>query len=176
MLSRENQDVSKILLYYHTSSKSLNSYRESIASNKVNDPNYIGFTKKELIEYFNNHFEELEKNISFNILSTLEASFMVDYLFRTKRKLKDDVSRKFRDLYKLKEDNVSLEHEILTIWKSEHPSFKSVISDFVGALKYRHWLAHGRYWKPKLGRNYDVSTISTISERVYTNLPLYENA
>ena len=133
-------------------------------------------TKQELIEAFDHHISELEKNISFNILSALEASFRIDYLIRTRTKYKDDLSREFRELYKSKEKDVSLEQDILTIWKQEYPSFKSIVSEYIGALNYRHWLAHGRYWVPKLGRKYDVSTITIIANRVYANLPLYKSA
>lgn len=176
MFSDQHQDLNEIFLYYHTTSKSLHYYREGIASSKVKDQHYIGLTKNELIESFDLHLAELEKNISFNILSTIEASFRIDYIIRATKKYKDDLSREFRELHKSKGENVSLENEILTIWKSEYPNFKSIISDFIGALKYRHWLAHGRYWIPKLGRKYDISTISTISDSVYVNLPLHEIA
>ncbi len=172
MLSGENQDLNEIFLYYDTTSKSLNNYRESIINNKIKDPNYVGLTKHELIEYFNIHLIELEKNVSFNILSNLEASFQIDYIIRTKKKYKDELSRKFRSLQKSKGDRVSLEQDILSIWKSEYPNFKAIVSDFVGSLKYRHWLAHGRYWKPKIGRKHDVPTIYTISNCIHTNLPL----
>lgn len=172
MLSGENQDLSEILLYYNTTSKSLNNYRERIINNKINDPNYVGLTMLELIEYFNIHLVELEKNVSFNILSNLEASFKIDFIIRTRKRFKDDLSRKFRELQKSKGNKVSLEQDILTIWKTEHPNYKSIISDFIGSLKYRHWLAHGRYWRPKIGRKYDVPTIYTISNRVHANLPL----
>ena len=174
MFSDQHQDLDEIFLYYHTTSKSLNYYRESIARSKVINQHYIGLTNNELIEYFEQHLEELEKNISFNILSTIEASFRIDYKIRTRKKHKDDLSRKFRELHKTKGDNISLEKDILELWKGEYPKFKSIISDFIGALKYRHWLAHGRYWVPKLGRNYDVPTISTISDRIYVNLPLHQ--
>lgn len=172
MFSSQHQDMNEIFRYYHTTSKSLNYYREGIASSKITNQDYIGLTKNELIKSFDLHLAELEKNTSFNILSTIEASFRIDYIIRTKKKYKDHLSRKFRNLYKSKGENVSLENEILLMWKSEYPNLKSIISNFIGALKYRHWLAHGRYWIPKLDGKYDISTISAISDSVYTNLPL----
>jgi len=175
MLSGENQDVGEILLYYRTSSNSLNLYKENIVNQRVVDRDYIHLNKTEVREYFYRHLEELEKNAAFNILSALEASFRIDYLIRSKRKHKDPLSRKFRALYKKKERRASLEHDILTLWKCEHPKFKHIISDFIAALNYRNWLAHGRYTPPKLGKNYDVPTIFLISERIYANLPLCVN-
>ena len=176
MLSGENQELSEIFTYYSTSLESLKYYRKGITSNDVVDSNYIGYTNQELMKSFENYISELEKNISFSILSALEATFKIDYIIRTSKKHKDDLSRKLRELYKIKENNVSLEQDILTIWKQEYPGFKSIISEYIGALNYRHWLAHGRYWRPKLGREYDLSTITTIVNRVYANLPLYQSA
>ena len=110
--------------------------------------------------------------VSMSILSNVEAVFRIDYVIRIKKRLKDPISRKFRELFRNKGEKVGLESGILTIWREKYPEFKGIISDFIGALKYRHWLAHGRYWSPKLGRKYDLSTIYTISERIYENLPL----
>ena len=161
-----------ILLYYQTSNRSLLLYRDNIISEMINDENYNLLTKNELINIFNYHIDELEKTVSMNILSSIEASFRIDFSIRTKNRLKDPVSKKFRGLYKNKEERVHLEDEILAIWKQEHPEFKQIISNFIGALKYRHWLAHGRYWTPKFGRIFDIATVYTISEQINANLPL----
>jgi hypothetical protein len=45
------------------------------------------------------------------------------------------------------------------------------VSDFRGALSFRHWLAHGRYWTPKLGRRYAVRDVFEIAERLFAKLP-----
>ncbi|HHH54062.1 MAG TPA: hypothetical protein ENK91_10415 [Bacteroidetes bacterium] len=164
--------MGEIYLYYQTSNNSLIFYRDNIIKEKINDRNYTALTKNELIEAFVSHIDELEKTVSMSILSNVEAGFRIDYVIRKKKRLKDPVSRKFRELFKVKAEKVSLEKEILTIWKEEHTEFKGIISDFIGALKYRHWLAHGRYWTPKLGRIYDFATIYTIAEKIYANLPL----
>ncbi len=171
MIATDYQELGEIYLYYQTSNNSLLFYRDNIITERINDKNYTALTKDELIEAFHSHIDELEKTVSMSILSNVEAGFRIDYVIRTKKRLKDPISRRFRELFKIKAEKVSLENEILTIWKEEHPEFKGIISDFVGALKYRHW-SHGRYWTPKLGRIYDLATIYTISEKIYANLPL----
>ena len=172
MIATGYQELGEIYLYYQTSNNSLLFYRDNIMAERVNDRNYAALTKDELIKVFHLHIEELEKTVSMSILSNIEAGFRIDYVIRSKKRLKDPISRRFRELFKTKAEKVSLENEILTIWKEESPKFKGIISDFIGALKYRHWLAHGRYWTPKLGRKYDLATIYTISEKIYANLPL----
>lgn len=172
MIAMDYQELGEIYLYYQTSNNSLLFYRDNIIKGRINDRNYTALTKDELIEIFHSHIDELEKTVSMSILSNVEAGFRIDYVIRTKKRLKDTISRRFRELFKAKSEKVNLENEILTIWKEEHPEFKGIISDFIGALKYRHWLAHGRYWTPKLGRIYDLATIYTISEKIYANVPL----
>lgn len=36
---------------------------------------------------------------------------------------------------------------------------KALLGELAGAFRYRHWLAHGRYWQPKLGRKYDYLSV-----------------
>ena len=40
----------------------------------------------------------------------------------------------------------------------------SIISEFRGALNLRDWLAHGRYWNPKLGRKHSPEDVLNISK------------
>ena len=172
MFSDKKQELNDIFLYYDSSRSSLNYYRKGIEEDKIIDNNYIGYTRKELIESFHSHFDELEKDVCLSILNSIEANFRIDYLIRARKKYKDEISRKFRELYKIKENRASLEHDILNVWKEENQIFKSIVSEYIGSLKYRHWLAHGRYWIPKLGKNYDVAAITLIANRIYVNIPL----
>jgi len=172
MTGMDYKELGDIFLYYQTSNSSLLLYRDNIISEMITDENYVALTKDELINIFNFHIDELEKTVSMNILSNIEASFRIDYSIRAKERLKDPVSRKFRELYKDKEERVRLEDEILAIWQQEHPEFKQIISNFKSALKYRHWLAHGRYWTPKFGRIFDIETVYSISEQINANVPL----
>jgi hypothetical protein len=168
----QEQKLNQIILYYETLKSSLHYYRNGIEQKQFIDNNYFDYTNKELIESFQDHLNELEKNVCFNIVNSVEASFRVDYINRVKKKLKDNTSRKLRELYKLKQEKASLEHDILTIWKQENINFKPIISNFEGTLKYRHWFAHGRYFEPKFGKNYDFETIISIAKRIFLDIPL----
>lgn len=112
MFSRQNQELDQIFTYYSTSRDSLKWYLDGIMNNAVVDSLYIGYTKRELRDVFLGHIDELEKNIIFSILSSLEACFQIDYQNRVKKRYKDNLSRKFKELSKNKK-NVSLEHDIL---------------------------------------------------------------
>ena len=97
----------------------------------------------------------------------------MDYLTRCNQKKKDALSRKMRRMYQIRGSRVSLEDDILRLWKEAYPEYKSFISEVITAFKYRHWLAHGRYWEPKLGRIYDYYSLYELAysmEHLLTSL------
>jgi hypothetical protein len=105
------------------------------------------------------------------LLSALEAAFRIDYLQRSYQRKKDKLSKTFRNLHQQKGSRASLEENILSVWK-EHTSVPAnLIGDLRGVFKYRHWLAHGRYWTPKLGQKYDYDSIYELAEIVFKSFP-----
>jgi hypothetical protein len=131
----------------------------------------LGMTPDEVARHFEEARSELDSAASLMLLAEAEAVLRVDYLLRVRRKEKDPVSRAFRELHKVKEDSVRLEQELLETWVTCHDGCKAAVSDFKGALNLRHWLAHGRYWTPKLGRRYAVRDVFEIADRLFTHLP-----
>lgn len=115
---------------------------------------------------------EHERTTIFAILAALEAAFRIDYLQRSYKKKKDSLSRGFRDLHRKKGSRASLEDEILDEWKKYSSVSDKVIGELKGAFKYRHWLAHGRYWEPKLGRKYDYYSVYALAESILDSFPL----
>ena len=47
-----------------------------------------------------------------------------------------------------------MEEDIIESWKDCYSSNKNIFSNFKDLLNFRHWVAHGRYWDPKLGKYY----------------------
>lgn len=71
-----------------------------------------------------------------------------------------DLSRRFRGLFKEKGPRVELDDDILEGWKLHHEAIVNrPVGEFRGALKLRHWLAHGRYWTRKIGREYSPEDV-----------------
>jgi hypothetical protein len=118
------------------------------------------------------YLEETGLRSSFAILTLIEAAFQLDYQYRCRNKLKDDLSRAFRAIYKQKLDYASLENDIFDAWSSYASGAHSLIGELRSAFKFRNWLAHGRYWTPKLGRNYDFESLYLLADAVYSKLPL----
>lgn len=137
------------------------------------DPKFIGYSIADVDRERDQRLEELDMNSAFNVLAALEASFQMDFLARCSKRKKDDLSRYFRTVQKKKGKRIALEEDILEGWKTFCPETKSLISLVKTALGYRHWLAHGRYWTPKLGRRYDFSSVYLLAQDVDQELAFY---
>ena len=124
------------------------------------DPLFFGMTGDDVEEFFG----ELDYLIMFDLLAAAEAAIRVDFLNRVNDRKKDDVSRQFRDIHREKGRKVALKEDILGVWKEFLPTArKGAVGDFNGALKLRDWLAHGRYWTRKLGRDYSPDDVYDIA-------------
>lgn len=115
---------------------------------------YFGKTREELETDFAFYVSELEAAAALLMLASTEAAMRNDFIERVGQKKKDPVSRHFRAIYKRRKDKVRLEEDLLDTWvaKTADTDVRAAVSAFKGVLNYRNWLAHGRYWKPKLGR------------------------
>ena len=105
------------------------------------------------------------------ILARVEAAFRRDYKARATGKSPDSISIEFRKLHKAKGLKVRLEEEILSVWRGHvEPTEQKNISDLKGMLKYRHWLAHGRYWNQ--GRQHSYQDVYLLADIILCGLPL----
>jgi hypothetical protein len=105
------------------------------------------------------------------VLTSLEASFRVDFDVRCRKRLKDVLSVHFREVERARQNAVRLDEDILEGWKRHSDAPPALISDLRGAFKFRHWLAHGRYWNPKLGRRYDFDYVHLIAKAIVFGFP-----
>ena len=134
---------------------------------------FVDYTPLEIELEMTSVLAEHARSTSMSILAALEAAFRMDFLQRCYKRQKDPLSRSFRTLYQNKGQNVPL-GDIFLQWKSHSTVSRSIISDLEQAFKYRHWLAHGRYWTQKIGREYDYDDIYTLAESIYNSFPLEE--
>ena len=132
---------------------------------------FAGMTKSEIECELDVITEENEHLVALNLLASVEAAFRVDYLQRCYRRKKDPLSLALRTIHDAKGNYASLEDDIFTAWKENTSSPNSIVSDLKGAFKYRHWLAHGRYWEPKLGKKYDYFSVFTLAQQVFNSFP-----
>jgi hypothetical protein len=134
---------------------------------------FFGYTPQQIRGELEGRLAELELSSIFSILSAIEAAIKIDYHLRCRRKMSDPISISFRAINKRRRGRPDFDLDILETWKTQlqNPSAKTV-SDLRGAFKVRHWLAHGRYYIPNLGRKYDYVTVNSIASAVLSSLPL----
>ncbi len=149
---------------------------------------FAGYTPDKVYEELEQRLEEEDRGSVLSILATLEAAFRIsrksfcaqkllreiDYLQRVYKRKKDVLSKEFRALYKTKGTRISLD-DIFSAWTKHSNAPKRLISDLRGAFNYRHWLAHGRYWNPKLGQRYDYDSIYRLADNIFNSFPFIEN-
>ena len=133
----------------------------------------IGKTPSEVAAELQSRLDESDTRSAFFVLTSLEATFKIDFDTRcTNRKRKNSLSEHFRDLKKKHGKGVSLEKGILRGWERHSTGPSGVISQVRDAFKFRHWLAHGRYWvRP---RRYDVESVYLIALRVSAFLDAHQ--
>lgn len=137
-----------------------------------NFPRLFAFnTPEEIRTNRDERLREARTASSLTLLAAIEASFRLDYRQRNSSRKRDDLSRAFRTLYKQRENRVSFSDEILQGWLDHSDVKPALVRDIRAAFKYRHWLAHGRYWTPKLGRQYDFETIYDLGCRIESTFP-----
>src|SRR3546814_476658 len=117
--------------------------------------------------------EELDATSCLGVLTSVEAAVRVDYLSRVYARKKDPLSLAIREIYKERENAARLEDDLLRAWRDSGVVGKALIGELIGAFKYRHWLAHGRYWSPKFGRIYDYVTVYGLAEEFLEAMEQY---
>jgi hypothetical protein len=132
---------------------------------------FSGLTKSEVVALLGERREEADRAGAMMLLSGLEALFRIDYVNRVDRRKRDPLSQAFRDVFAAHGRRVDLEDTVLGCWKTHADVDSDLISELRGAFKYRHWLAHGRYWTPKLGRHYDYADVYTMAVAIRNGFP-----
>jgi hypothetical protein len=135
---------------------------------------FAGYAATEVTDGLGERLDEADLTSSLTVLAAVEAAFRIDYLQRCYRRGRDPVSRAFRKIYRAKQQHASLEDEIFEAWIDNSYGARSIIGELRGAFKFRHWLAHGRYWTPKLGRRYGFNDVFALADLVLRSFPFYE--
>jgi uncharacterized protein YutE (UPF0331/DUF86 family) len=168
--SKRHPDIQQLAHYYDDVAKSLRLYFSPAAP--LFSVRFDRYKPDQITSEMNQRLAELEMATALSIFAAVEAAFRIDYLQRCYRKEKDAMSRAFRDLHKKKGVRVSLDEEIFEIWKEHTIGSTSMIGELRAAFRFRHWLAHGRYWHPKFPR-YDYLAVYSLAESVMNSLPLF---
>ena len=134
----------------------------------------LGLTHDEIKVLFRQYLHELNEVASLTMIASTEASLRIDFEERAAKRRKDKISREFRDIRRRRGRRIRLDEDILEAWAAVGGTAKSTISEFRGLLNLRDWLAHGRYWAPKLGKQYDAQGVFSVSDRLLSKLPILQ--
>jgi hypothetical protein len=168
--SGENLSISDAALHHNDTDGALTLFFSAVSPSYP--VRFAGYKPEEVREELGNRLAELDRNTTMSLLAAVEAAFRIDYLQRCYQRKKDEVSRRFLEIHREKGSRASLEDEIFEVWKSNTPGSNKLISELRGAFKFRHWMAHGRYWTPKLGQKYDYLSIYPLALQALTSFPL----
>ncbi|MDR2947027.1 MAG: hypothetical protein LBV79_09805 [Candidatus Adiutrix sp.] len=140
-------------------------FSQILNGNFHNRPDLSDSSSEDITVLFKKRLLENERSISLTILAALEAWFRKDCEERAEKREKSPMGARFKEMYAASGKTVYKIRfdDILDTWSSVHPETKQIIGQVKAARNYRHWLAHGRYGTPKLGRGYDYFTVYDIA-------------
>lgn len=132
---------------------------------------FLGMTPEEVQGFLIERQQELDYQSSLALLGSIEAILQLDFHCLVQNKLKDPLSREFRKLKKSIQRRISLEEHILKAWQTIYPETRPLFQPLSKAIKFRHWLAHGRYWLHR-SEKFNFYELYEIAELMQNSLPL----
>jgi hypothetical protein len=155
-IARHHNDVeSSVRLFFSSSSPFL-------------DERFTGYSLQEISSEMSRIILEHERDSALKILASIEAVLRLDYLQRCDGLRKDLLSRELKKVFNKKRDKARLDDDIIGAWKKYSGINPEIFHELIAAFNYRHWLAHGRYWIPKLGRQkYDFTYLYILAESFF---------
>jgi hypothetical protein len=131
---------------------------------------FAALTQSEVSRQLHERLIELELSQSLLLLTAIEALFRTDFNKRCEGRKRETLAKEFRALRKARGDKIRLDEDILETWKSSGAMSGRNVSEIRVAFKHRHWLAHGRYWTLKAGKDIEFSQILAIAIALETTL------
>ena len=98
-------------------------------------------------------YREIDLIFCFLVIALMEARFRVDFILRTDKKDKEEVSlkmRKIREEYSKSPLYQIPINQIINVWINEFDDrrLRGSLNNLIKAIdNFRNWFAHGRYWR-----------------------------
>lgn len=169
----EGQSLVEIAEYHNDVVDALTFFMRALLQQR--NPRFLGFSSSEINDFLRSRIEETELRSSLAILAAMEAAIRVDYQLRVKQRSKDPLSREFRAIYKKRQERARFDEDLLEHWVRHHPTLSNLIRELRAALHFRHWLAHGRYWRRPAHGRFDYVSLYNLAEATFVQFPLYRN-
>jgi hypothetical protein len=132
--------------YNEDAKASLRHYFNSILEGKIVPESKMHLTEDEIKGLLDRSLDETDARSSLILLTFIESQFRLHYQGRSKmrKKIKAELGKKHR-LANEKTDRPSLD-DLLDAWKKALPDESRFLDSLKTFFKYRHWMAHGRYF------------------------------
>jgi len=115
------------------------------------DHPFYGMTPREVDQEAQNLRSELEKHVSLMLTASFEAVLRVDLATRIQKSLRDESSRKLREKFGRCVFRAIRLEALIDAWRQLRFGQAHVFGKFKQLILFRHWLAHGRYWRQTSG-------------------------
>lgn len=127
------------------------SVQRSIRTGSVGWHRFVGMTESDLDAWYDAQRRELDRLTVLNLVASAEATVKVDFFRRVGQRLKDPLSRAYRNWHATLSAKRQLrpdfdDGEILDVLKKAHVMDNNIVGQYRECLRARHWLGHGRYW------------------------------
>jgi len=156
--SKKHLKIDAIMDYKEDSERSLIFYY----ANANNFEKFNFYSSSELTQEKKSRLEELEVNCVFMLLSSIESWIRIDYENRVKNRLRDELSKELKEIDKEYDKTYKISVDKLCDTYKKYFQGQ-IFSHIKASFKLRHWLAHGRYWNPKLGKKYDFDEVYNLA-------------
>lgn len=141
----------QVLEYFENSLESLGALRREAISGEIGpESKFYGLTPEEFSFAIERARTELEHQVVLLITASFEAVLRVDLAIRCRQRRRDSHSRALRARFRSRNFHEIRLDEILDVWKAQVGSARK-LGNLRQLVLFRHWLAHGRYWKQKSG-------------------------
>lgn len=131
---------------------------------------FVGFSEQEIEQERNNIIKENDTTHCLLLLTAIEAIIRLDADQKYCEKKKDPLSRDIKSIYdRTKGERIKLDDDLINArMNNDHAKIKKNYTYLKNCFKYRHWLAHGRYWDPKKTPNFDFDAILLVILNIFS--------
>jgi hypothetical protein len=140
-------------------------------------PRFVGMTESEVDALYDADRRELDRLTMLNLVASAEGTLKIDYFRRVENKLKDPLSRAYREWHKTISKKKQRRPDfddggILDELKKAKVMNNNIIGQYRECLRARHWVGHGRYWsKPVEVERLDPSDVYDRADALLRAMP-----
>lgn len=163
--------LEEIKEYYDLSIQAINC--EYSTSNLHYEEQFYGWTEKEIEDEAESVKRELSHVCSMCVMAYIESLFRIDSYVRTKHKYKGQLTDKIKAMLVTKKSIPLVRFEdLLDVWKQVYCDETELFRKINSCFKFRHWIAHGRYWKldDNIDVHFDFADVFMLAQSVETIL------